>query len=227
MKTISNILLILSAAAGIAIAQGPARPDVGFIRIVNAISPGTGNASFLLDGRDLYSGGYALGQTTGGYGVKAGNLEVEVRKQGVETGRTRVDLGVGETLTVIAFAERLPQEKADEPPRWEVRLLRLKQQEIERGYGLSFISVCKPDEVPVEVTVEGRERPERVFAKRLQITLLELGRRRGEIMIRSGHKILANISPDSPGNYVVILFENTESRIEGISYYDPKFVIAG
>lgn len=227
MKTISNILLLFLATCGLALAQGRAIPEVGFIRIVNAISPGTGNASFLVDGRDLYKDGYALGQTTGGYGVKAGNLEIEVRKEGVASGNTRISLGTGETMTVIAFAERVPPKNADDPPKWAIKLLRLKQQDVERGYGLSLISVCQPEETAVNLTVEGRERVEKAIARRLKISKVELGTKRGEILVALGDKTIANVSPDSPGNYVVILYENAEGQIEALSYYDPRFVIAG
>jgi hypothetical protein len=227
MKTISNILLCMLTASGIVSAQGRAKPEVGFVRIVNAVSPGTGKATFHIDGRNLHADGYALGQTTGGYGVKAGDLEIEVRKQGVESGKTNVRLGAGETLTVIAFAERVPQKKEDDPPKWAIKLLRLKQQDVERGYGISIVSVCRAEETNVELAIEGRERPERATAKRLAITKVELGRQRGEILIRMGEKTIGNISPDSPGNYVVILYENAEGQVEALSYYDPKFVIAG
>jgi hypothetical protein len=224
MKTISKSLVLLGMLCVPLFGQ---RPEIGFVRIVNAVSPGTGNASFLIDGRSLYADGYALGQTTGGYGVKAGSIDIEVRKTGVEPGSTRISLGIGETLTVIAFAERLPAKKPDDPPKWGVKLLRLKQQEVERGYGVSLISVCKPEEIPLKLTVEGRDAPVRAFAKRLAISKVEMGGKRGEIMVSHEDRVLANISPDSPGNYVVILYENAEGIIEALSYYDPKFVIAG
>jgi hypothetical protein len=224
MKTIFKSLVLLAAMCVPLAAQ---QPEIGFVRIVNAVSPGTGNASFLIDGRNLYADGYALGQTTGGYGVKAGNIDIEVRKQGVESGSTRINLGIGETMTVIAFAERLPAKKPDDPPKWVIKLLRLKQQEVERGYGVSLVSVCKPEEITLSLTVEGRDEPVRAFAKRLAISKVELGGKRGEIMVSLADRVLANISPDSPGNYVVILYENAEGTIEALSYYDPKFVIAG
>ena len=227
MKTISNILAVLLAATGMLSAQNRERPEVGFVRIVNAVSPGTGKATFIVNGRNLYPDGYALGQTTGGYGVKAGDLEIEVRKEGVQTGRTGVRLGMGETLTLIAFAERVPPKKEDDPPGWAVKLLRLKQQDVERGFGVSLVSVCRAEETAVDLVVEGRDQPERAFARRLKTAAVGLGRTRGEIMIRIGDRTIGNISPDSPGNYVVILYENADGEIQALSYYDPKFVIAG
>lgn len=224
MKTIFNLLVVFALLACGLFAQ---TPEVGFVRIVNAVAPGTGSATFLLDGRNLYPDGYKLGQDTGGYGVKAGGIEIEVRKEGVETGNTRVQLGIGETMTVIAFAERLPAKDEEEPPRWEIKLLRLKQQEVERGYGLSFISVCKDNETGVQVKIAGKEEAKAVFARRLAITKLEIGGRQVEVSVELGDRKLTHVSTDSPGNYVVILYETADGVVEAISYYDPKFVIAG
>lgn len=202
-------------------------PEVGFIRIVNAVAVGQGKAAFSIDGRNLYEGGYALGQTTGGYGVKAGSFEVEVSKEGVKTGKTKVNLETGETMTVIAFAELVPAGKEEDPPEWEIRLLRLKQQEKESGYGLSLVSVCKHEEIPVNVAFEGRKTLMSAFARRLAITKVELGTRRGEVVVSSGEEPLAHVSTDSPGNYVVILYQDPDGSVKAISFYDPKFVIAG
>jgi hypothetical protein len=227
MKTISNILLFLLAAAAPVTAQSGARPEIGFVRIVNAVSPGTGNADFLIDGSSIFSDGYALGQTTGGYAVKAGTLAIGVRKTGVEPGSTQLRLGIGETVTVIAFAERLPEKKEDEPPRWVIRLLRLKQQGLERGYGVSMISVCRAEDTPVDLVIEGSERPTRIFAKRMKITTTEIRGGRAEMMVRSGDRLLTHISPDTPGNYVVILYENADGELQALSYFDARYVIAG
>lgn len=225
MKSISNILCLFLLAAACSSAQDT--PPMAFLRIVSAVSPGTGNANFLVDGRDLYPDGYALGQTTGAYGVKAGTRNVEVRKAGVETGTTRIDLAEGETMTVIAFAERLPAENPDDPPKWAMRLLRLKQENIERGFGLSIVSVCKAEETAVDLAVLSKGKVEKASVKRLRVSKVDLGRMRGEVMVKAGEKILATVSPDSPGNYVVILYENAEGEIGALDFYDPKFVIAG
>ncbi len=34
------------------------------------------------------------------------------------------------------------------------------------------------------------------------------------------------ISPDRPGNYVVVIYQNAEGEFRALSFYDPKYVIA-
>ena len=228
MKTISNILLLSIAACGLAFAQGkPKSGAAGFVRIVNAIPQGAGKAAFAINGRDLFADGYALGQTTGEHGVKAGELVITVRKTGVETGRLNVKLGAGETITVIAFAEPVPQKELSDPPKWAVKLLRVNQQDEAKGFALSLISVCKPDETTVEILALEKNKGEKAFAKRLAVTKVDLGGNRDEIFVKSGDRTLTTVSPDAPGNYVVILYEDQEGRTEALTYYDPKFVITG
>lgn len=225
MKMIFRIVVLLFAFITAAAAQE--NPSVGFIRIVNAISPGVGKATFLIDGKNLHKDGYALGQTTGGYGVRTGSKTIKVTKEGLEPGTTKVSLGQGETMTVIVFAEKLPNPDPQAPPKWGIKLLRLKQQDVERGYGLSLVSVCKAEEISVKLAVVSKGRVENSFAKRLGINKVDLGAMRGEILVKVGDQVLTTVSPDSPGNYVVIFYENVEEKTEALYFFDPKFVIAG
>ncbi|MGA0846013.1 MAG: hypothetical protein ACO3RV_05680 [Luteolibacter sp.] len=227
MKTIFNWILWTLLTTCLLHGQNSERPQVGFVRIVNAVAAGTGKATFHVNGRNLYADGYDLGQTTGGYGVKAGNLEIEVRKEGVESGSTRVNLGNEETITIIAFAEPIPAEKPEDPPKWVIRLLRLKQRQVESGYGVSMVSVCNTPESIIEIGVEGEEKAQRQIVKRLKVSSISLGGNRGEIAIRQENEVIGNISPDSPGNYVVILYQTPEGKTRALTFYDPKFVIAG
>jgi hypothetical protein len=225
MKAISNILILLIAACGMAFGQ--AKPAAGFLRIINAVAPGTGRVAFAINGRDLYPDGYALGQTTGEYGVKTGDLVITIRKTGVETGRTNIQLNAGETVTLIAFAERMPQKELSEPPKWAVRLLRMKQQDEAKGFALSLVSVCKAEETALDLQAIESGSVEKAFAKRLGIVKVDLDRKRGEIFVKVGDRVLTTVSPDSPGNYVVILYENQEGQTEAVSYYDPKLLAEG
>lgn len=226
MKKIFKLLALLTTLATALSAQEE-KPQIGFVRIVNAVSPGTGNARFVVDGRNLFEDGYQLGQMTGGYGVSVGSRKIEVEKDGVQKGTTQLSIGLGETITLIAFAERLPAKDLDEAPKWTIKLLRLKQENVERGYGLSLVSVCSPPETAVDLNLMGSGKNVRVAAKRLSITKAEIGKSRSEVVVKQGENTLTMVSLDSPGNYVVILFENAAGKTEAISFYDPKFVVAG
>lgn len=222
---ISNILVLSLTACGIAIAD--AKPVAGFVRIVNAVAAGTGKAAFSINGRDLYAGGYALGQTTGEYGIKAGEHVITVRKTGVETGRVKVRLTAGETITVIAHSERLPVKNLADPPKWVVRLLCLKQQDEAKGFALSLIPVCKQEETAVDLLVLDSGAVRKEAAKRLAVSMVDFGRLRSEIFLRMNDHVLATVAPDAPGNYVVILYDNQDGGIEAMSFYDPKILING
>ena len=222
MKAISNILALLMATCGLALAQ--AKTGSGFVHIINAVAAGTGKAAFAINGKDLYADGYALGQTTGAYAVKAGDLVITIRKTGVETGRTNIQLGSGDTITLIAFAEQLPQTDLSAPPKWAVRLLRLWQEKEAEGFALSMVSVCKAEETAVDLLAIDTDAVEKAFAKRLTVTKGDIDRKRGEIFVKQGDQVLTNVAPDSPGNYVVILYEDQEGKTEAVSYYDLKLL---
>lgn len=211
------------------------QPEVGFIRIVNAVPQGKGKAKFLVNGQDLYLDGYGLGQDTGGYGVKSGSVTVQVEKDGLRKGSTTIQLATGETMTFIAFAEEIDEDKkssalkdeTEDKPRWRIRILRLKQEDAENGFGLSFVSVCDNEEVSVSVSLEQEDEPKQVFTKRLRVTKLNLGARRSEIQLMSGERNIGLVSTDSPGNYVVILYDDEKGETQALSFYDPRFVVAG
>ncbi len=229
MKAISNIIVLFLLAVCLpttAAAQGGG-PEVGFIRIVNAVAPGEGNTTVKLNGDNIHQRGYRLGQRTGGIGLRAGSHEIRIEKEGVEAGSTRINIETGETLSLIAFAELLPAENDDDPPQWAIRILRLRQSDVERGYRASFVSVCDIPEIRVEAAAQGLQRIEELTVSRLNMSTLELGENRGEVLVRVGEEVITTISPDSPGNYVVILYQDEEGEVKGLSFYDPRFVIAG
>lgn len=228
MRTIFNLAaaLLLVTAAG---AQQEGRPEVCFVRIVNAVAAGEGNVRFDIDGEDIFPKGYKLGQRTGGFGLKAGSHKITIRKEGVEPGTTTVDLKTGETMSLIGFAEKLPPKKGEEeePPVWITRILRLKQSDPERGFRMTIVSVSSKDEIEVKAAVQGKGSIETAYAKRLSTASVDLGRARGEVLVKIGDEIVNTLSPEDPGNYVVILYDDPDGKVKAISFYDPKFVIAG
>ena len=193
-----------------------------FIRIVNAISPGTGNAKFLIDGKDLFADGYQIGQTTGGYGVAVGTRTIEVRKEGLEKGSTQHKLAVGETITLIAFAEKIPPLKPEDPPKWRIKLLRLKQKDVQKGFNLTLVSVSQTEEVALQLNVRASRKQENASVSRLSVTTVDIGKSRSEVMVKYHDKALTTVSPDSRGNYVVVVYDNAEGQLEAINFYDPK-----
>ena len=209
-------------------AQDKEAPKVGFIRLVNAVAPGTGNLHLKIDGDEMYAKGYTLGQRTGGIGLVAGSKKITVIKEGVEDGSTSVQLNNGETVTIIAFAEKIPAED-DKPERWEAKILRLKQRDVEKGYRLTVLSVCKQPEVLIETDIQGRDKPEGSGVKRMMTTTVDLGGSGGDINVRLRGKkeVLTSFRPDDPGNYVLLLYDDPDGEVRGIYFYDPKFVIAG
>jgi hypothetical protein len=230
MKTISNTLiaaaLYAASAFSTAIAQeGP--PQVGFVRIVNAVAQGEGKAAILIDGEDIFPKGYDLGQRTGGFGLKAGIHTITIRKNGVEPGTTKITLQTGETLTLIGFGEKAPAKKEGAPPVWVTKILRLKQSDPERGFRMTLISVCDKEEVAIKAAAQGKGAIESACVKRLTTTSVDLGRNRGEVLVKAGEEMVTTVSPEDPGNYVVVLYQDPEGKIRALSFFDPKFVIAG
>ena len=230
MKTISNIISLAMAGA-LSCVSAPAQDipkDLAFVRIVNAVAPGEGRVNVQIDGEDIFPKGYTLGQRTGGLGLKAGAHTISIKKTGVESGNTKITLNTGETLTLIGFAEKVPPKKEGDPPVWVGKILRLKQSDPERGFRMTLISLCEEDEVKIQAVVEGRKTPETAYVKRLATT----SRRSRPDACRSGWSrwranVVTNVSTDDPGNYVVVLYQDADGKIKALSFFDPKFVIAG
>ena len=232
MKTISKLLAGLGVIASFTASGPQARaqqdpPGVGFVRIVNAVAPGEGKANIIIDGEDIFPKGYNLGQKTGGFGLTAGPHTISFRKAGVASGTTQITLIKGETLSLIGFAEKVPAEKPEDPPVWRTKLLHLKQSEPQHGYGVVLVSLCPQDEIKVQTEVQGTRKPEMVHAKRLVVTRVNLGKSRKEVLLKTGGETVARVSPEEPGNYVVVFYEDADGKIKALSFYDPKFVVAG
>jgi hypothetical protein len=229
MKTISKIfaatLCMFSSMLSAIGKEGS--PEVGFVRIINAIAPGNGTTRVLIDGEDLFPRGYQLGQRSGGIGLAAGPHTVTLQKNGVESGTTKIDLKSGETLSLIGFAEKIPATDDDAPPRWMTKILRLKQSDPERGFRMTLLSVCDLDEVKVDAVIPGKKDITTVHVKRLTTAAIDLGSTRSEAMVKVGGEIITTVSPDEPGNHVVVLYQDADGKIRALTFFDPKFVTAG
>ncbi|RYD17171.1 MAG: hypothetical protein EOP88_27980, partial [Verrucomicrobiaceae bacterium] len=67
------ILVFLSS---VAFSQESGGQKAGFIRLANAVAPGTGRVVLQVDGENLNPKGYKLGDVTGGIPLKPGAHEV-------------------------------------------------------------------------------------------------------------------------------------------------------
>ena len=132
-------------------------------------------------------------------------------------------------MTFIGFAEKVVPKKGEEnnPPVWATRILRLKQSNPQRGFQMTIVPVCATDQLKCEVTAQEMKEPTVVFAKRLAINPVQLGNSSGDCVLKIAGKPMITLSPDSPGNYVVILYDDEDGNVKAISFFDPKFVIAG
>lgn len=235
MKTIFKIFQMTCLIASVigtssSLVAQDSPPEVGFLRIVNAVAKGEGNTNVLIDGEDIFPKGYRLGQRTGGYGVKAGSHTITIKKQGLESGTTKVTLAKGETLSMIGFAELVPPDKdakEDVPPVWRIKILLLKQSDPESGYRMALISLCTKEEMIINAETVGRSKPEMYGLTRLKITNVNLGNSKPEVTLKAEGETLCVVAPEDPGNYVVVIYEDEIGKVKALSFYDPKFVIAG
>jgi hypothetical protein len=226
MKTIFNWLFVfvVSVASGFAQAE---KPSAGFLRVVHLVAPGEGTLRVKLDGAELFPRGYELGQRTGGIGLPPGGHVVELSKHGVESVKEKLDLRPGETITVLAYAEKLPLKRENEPPRWAIKLRKLPVAVPGEGYRLSLISFCDREELVVRTFVETKRKTETTPLKRFQTSEVDLGRGRGGVEIRLENEALVAVSLDEPGNYVVLLYEDASGRVRALAFYNPKLEVAG
>ena len=92
---------------------------------------------------------------------------------------------------------------------------------------MSLVSVCDQDEVEIQAAIQGKNAVDRITVKKLSLTLVDLGRTRGEVLIKQGNTMVTTVSPEDQGNYVVVLYQNQQGKIMALTFFDPKFVVAG
>jgi hypothetical protein len=226
MKTISNFWPLLLALVFPVLVHGEA-PPAGFVRLVHAVAAGEGNLKVKLDGADLLARGYTLGQSTGGIGLPEGPHALEFARAGVGPLKETIQVAKGETITVLAYAEKAPAKREGQQPNWKIKLRKLRAVPPDREYRLHLISLCERDEVVVQTFIEANRKTETTPLKRLKAADVDLGRSRGGVELRWNGEPLATVSLDDPGRYVVVIYEDLSGRIKALTFYDPKFEVAG
>ena len=163
-------------------AQDSKHGPLGFIRLLDAVSIGTGKLEFLIDGASVRPDGYQLGNVTGGIALKPKTYKVVFRRDGVIDGETQVTVAANDTTILIPFAEQMPASD-DKPGRWLIRILRLKQHEQENKRTASFVSVSRESELKVEIR-QSNGKWEPVVVKRLGIARADIQQARGYMAVR-------------------------------------------
>ncbi len=199
-------------------------PKSGFVRIVNAVAPGTGPLNVQIDNKKINPKGYKIGDLTGGISLSPGNRTVTFSREGVTMGTTRVNVEPNETTTLIPFAEKVPA--SDQvPAHWEIRILRLKQKDTQEERSATFTSVSQNPEVKVEIR-EPEGKWNSVFVKRLAVAQAPILYPRGYVPLRSADGDLTSIPVASTGNYVVLLYDDEEGKLRSLNFRDKKFLSA-
>jgi hypothetical protein len=217
MKTIFRGLVMMFLLASAVSGQGEQK-KIGYIRLIHALAHGEGKLSLILNGVDVYPSGYQLGNATGGIGVDAGRCTVVIRRDGVEEGETKVDVEIGETTTVIPFAEQVPATD-DKPAHWQIKILRLKQTKRQEGRMATFVSVSNQPEIAVEMREPNGDWSKQ-FVKRFGTANMPMNYPEGYVPLRSGDQKLEPIPVMDEGTYVVVLFDDTKGKLASISFRD-------
>lgn len=232
MKTIFNhfATLAMTLAAGIVAPLAFAQqdlPDVGFVRIIPVLTAGTGKTHILIDGQDIYPSGYDVGQKTGGISLQAGSHSIALQKTGIRSTITSFNVERGETLNMIGYAEQVTPKNPTDPPLWKSKLLQLRTTNPESGYCLTLISLCTKDEIKVQTETLNSQKSQFVEVKRLTTTRVNLGKSKAEFAVKINGAIVTVVSPEDPGNYGVVIYEDETGAIRALSFYDSKLATAG
>lgn len=205
-------------------AQDAPPQKVGFVRIVNAVAQGQDNLQLLIDGESMNPDGYALGDVTGGIGLKPGSHEITLKRTGLKDGVTRITVAADNTTTLIPFAELVPATD-EKKAHWEIRILRLKQMEPETERTATFISVSQSPEHLVEIR-DPKGNWTKVYVKRLTIARTPILYPEGYVPLRSKDGKLPSIPVGEPGNYVVVLYDDAAGKTKALNLQDYKYLSA-
>jgi hypothetical protein len=215
-------ILIACVMHGRVLHAQDARGPFGFVRMLNAVSMGVGKLEFMIDAKAVRPDGYQLGNVTGGIALKPGICKILFRREGIREGETQVKVVANDTTILIPFAEQVPATE-NQPARWEIRILRLKQHEADDQRTASFVSVSCQPELRVEIRQsDGGWHP--VFVKRLGIARAAIQQARGYLSVRCGERPLSAISVGASGNFVSVVYDDENGLLQSKTFQDYKYL---
>lgn len=194
------------------------------MRLVNAVAIGTGKLEMLIDGEKVRDEGYKFGDVTGGIPKKPAAYKVSFRRDGVKSGETKVVLEKNETTTVIPFAELIPA-TPDKEAYWQIRILRLKQQEDKGMRTATIVNVTREPELKVEVRQQDGKW-DSLVVKRLGLERTVIRQSTGYVPLRCGGKDLKPLSIGTSGNFVAVVYEDENGAILSQNFQDYKYLSA-
>lgn len=196
----------------------------GFVRLVNTVAIGTGKLDVMIDGNKVREEGYKFGDVTGGIPRKPGAYMVSFHREGAESGETKVTLEKNETITLIPFAEFVPA-TPDNEAYWQIRVLRLKQNETKEKRTATLVNVTREPELKVEIRRKDGVW-ESIFVKRLALVRAEIRQSSGYVPLRCGGRDLKPLSVGSSGNFVAVVYEDAHGTIRSQNFQDYKYLSA-
>lgn len=212
-----HVMVCLFLAVSWLAAEDSVAP-LGYLRIVNGIAPGSGNVRVRVDGQEIYPKGYRFGAVTGGIGLAPGVHKAEIQREGVVDGSVDVTVVRNLTVTLLAYAEEIPAIN-EKPARHQARLMALAPREVEKGKLATFVSLSRTPLLQIDVRgPDGKWHTEEV--PRLRPVECPILLVRGYVALKSGGKSLDAIPVAEPGNYVVVLFDDTRGRLCSVSFRD-------
>jgi len=196
--------------------QGP----FGFIRLLDAVSAGTGKLEVLIDGVSVRPEGYQLGNVTGGIALKPNTYQVMFRRDDVKEGAIQVPVLANDTTILIPFAEPIPV-RNNQPVSWRIRILKLKPLATGEKRTASFVSVSHQSELNVEIRQGGKWEP--VEVKRLGMARADVRQASGYLPVRCNGQPLSAISVAAAGNFVAVLYDDETGTLRSRNFQDYKY----
>lgn len=220
----ARVLFCSGMMAAVVAAQtdDPTRGPRGFIRLMHAVGVGSGKLDFFIDGTKARQQGYEFGDVTGGIPRKPASYRVSFRRDGIETGETKLDVILNETITLIPFAEHVPATEKKEA-HWTIRILKLKQSENPEKSTATVINLTSKPELKVMI-----QKPDESWSslsvKRLNLERIPIQQRTGYVPIKAESQDLKPLSVGSSGNFVSVIYEDAEGAMRSQNFQDLKYL---
>ena len=205
--------------------EAPKPSEVGFVRLINLVPVGEGTTSILIDGANNWPQGFRLGQRTGAIGLRKGDHEFTLSKPGCKAARKVIPVVGGATQTLVAYAEPV-RDDSGMIIAWELKVAKLKQHTPDQGMFLTVVSFCDEPEVPLDIHETVSDTRLKTVAKRLGVVRVALQKGQNIAEISHAGEEITSLATDGSGNYVLMLYEDEEGKKGGLTFFDPKFVLA-